>query len=502
MQSNIRLTCGFFFALLGVYILTFSGHIYTVDGYQYYAMAQSMVEKGTLAIPPVYMTVQGIDKQHYSKLGKGQSVLAIPLYIAGKFVRDRVPDSVIIGMENAQAKVRTTLKGNTAVPAYRSFYGEYRPDPLLSFFVLLLSPIITAICLSLVYYLLTLAGYSCLVALAVSVMAAFSTYFWPSSRDFFTHPLESVLLLCTVIARLQLESRFRYRYFLIMGLCGAFAVHVRITTVVWIPIFGISLMFVFFKYRAGRNSWITALSAYLLPVVVAGMGLLLLNYYLFGGFFKTGYHTAYDQGFSTPLLRGLYSNLLSANSSIFIFAPPLIIACFGWVYFFKNQRLLCLLMISVFLTYLVMYSKWWVTTGGWCLGPRFLLPTLPLLMLPLAELCAQRGRLRRIYYSVILLLSLLGMSFQLVWMSVEYTTMIDLCYGNFFGFSNYLEIFRNSGRETLDFWYINMFGEIPLFWYIAAVIIPLASLVVGIIIIFRQLSHHRIICTPGSISGC
>ena len=213
---------------------------------------------------------------------------------------------------------------------------------------------------------------------------------------------------------------------------------------------------------------------------------MLLNYNLFGSVFKTGYHTTYDNGFSTPLLFGIYENLLNPHKSFFVFAPPALLACFGLKAFLKKQKTLGTIAIAVFFSYLLLYSKWWAASGGLCLGPRFLLPTVPLMMMPLAELFAPANISHKRWLRIIIPVAILGMLLQLVWMSIDYTSVSQLLHGNFLQIFNYVEILYKTGPRALDFWYINMLGEIPLVWYLLAITPPLVCFVSGIILMRSQ----------------
>lgn len=78
------------------------------------------------------------------------------------------------------------------------------------------------------------------------------------------------------------------------------------------------------------------------------------------------------QGFSYPLLFGLFSLLLSFGKGLFFFAPALLLVPRA-----RRERpnLARLFDLSVaFLAGLVLvYSQWWAWYGGWTWGPRFLL---------------------------------------------------------------------------------------------------------------------------------
>ena len=120
------------------------------------------------------------------------------------------------------------------------------------------------------------------------------------------------------------------------------------------------------------------------------------NLYRFGSAVTTGagHKSLLRASFSGDLAVSLPSNLFSANRSVFVFSPPLLLAlvCFGRL--ISRFRSLAICIIGVALTNLVFFSKFlmWSATTSW--GPRFLVPTVPLL-LPVC-LSDLRSRWRRL----------------------------------------------------------------------------------------------------------
>ncbi|NJL85741.1 MAG: hypothetical protein HC886_06770 [Leptolyngbyaceae cyanobacterium SM1_1_3] len=130
-----------------------------------------------------------------------------------------------------------------------------------------------------------------------------------------------------------------------------------------------------------------------LPLLGTAMGVLLYmayNYLRFGSIFSAGQSTSRFtlEGF-IPRLVGL---LLSpgAGGGLFWYCPVTLLAGVGLWKLAKGDRLAeALAVLGMFSSYWILYSFW--QFGGWSWGPRFLVPTLPLLLAPTALLDA-RGR--------------------------------------------------------------------------------------------------------------
>lgn len=100
------------------------------------------------------------------------------------------------------------------------------------------------------------------------------------------------------------------------------------------------------------------------------------------------------EGFSHPLLDGIWRLLVGPNRGLLLFFPAVALAVVGLLRAVRvsgdpARRFAALGSLSAFLALLVTASAWWAWhgVGGW--GPRFLVPAIPLLA-PWATLVAER----------------------------------------------------------------------------------------------------------------
>jgi hypothetical protein len=137
----------------------------------------------------------------------------------------------------------------------------------------------------------------------------------------------------------------------------------------------------------------------------------------------SGYHTAFDKGFSVPLLKGIAYNLASPYRSIFLYAPPVALFFVGMVYFARKYRARFILITAITAYMFVLYSRWWAWHGGWCWGPRFYLPVMPLLILPGIVYIWRANK--RPLWAVMAILGIAGFIVQLGAVFINYTTAYD-----------------------------------------------------------------------------
>jgi hypothetical protein len=140
---------------------------------------------------------------------------------------------------------------------------------------------------------------------------------------------------------------------------------------------------------------------------VLGLGVILLyNAARFGHPFTSGYDPTVDN-FSTPLLVGLYGQLASSGKSVFLYAPLGFAALWGISGLVRHHRPEAVTALLIFATNVCFHARFasWAGEGSW--GPRYLVPFLPFLLLPAAELWQSGRRWRRRAFALALALGLL-----------------------------------------------------------------------------------------------
>jgi hypothetical protein len=135
---------------------------------------------------------------------------------------------------------------------------------------------------------------------------------------------------------------------------------------------------------------------FLLPLLVAGIFDLWLNLVRFGSLFETGYANEANEFYPGQLWRTIPSLLGSLDKGLFIFCPILLLGLFGWRAFARQHQAEAMLCGALIAENLLLTGAWHAWQGGWCWGPRFLVPLIPLWLLPAAFLfdCWQSRKLR------------------------------------------------------------------------------------------------------------
>jgi hypothetical protein len=119
------------------------------------------------------------------------------------------------------------------------------------------------------------------------------------------------------------------------------------------------------------------------PLAAAAAVLAWYNFHRFGSVLATGY-AADVQGSRIPLAVGIFGLLFSAGKSFFLFNPPLALGLTSAGQFHRRHPAVSWFLWTMAGVHLVFFGGLQNWDGDWSWGPRYLLPLVPLLMLPAA----------------------------------------------------------------------------------------------------------------------
>ena len=229
---------------------------------------------------------------------------------------------------------------------------------------------------------------------ATAVLLGAGTMLLPFATLFFDHALSAVLGFAAFVVLLrERDGPARTTLVAAAGLLAGLAV------VAEFPLALVALVLA--GYAAARAQPLRRAAAYAAGVLAGVVPLLAFNTWAFGSPFRLSYTNALvapvgagapevganDDGFygvGLPDPRAALS-LLASEKGLLIVAPIAIVALFGLPLLWRSGRraetLVCAGVAAIFLTYNAAYYLPW---GGQAPGPRFLVPMLPFLALPLA----------------------------------------------------------------------------------------------------------------------
>ena len=259
----------------------------------------------------------------------------------------------------------------------------------------------TALGVVLVFRILRRLHYGERVAVVGALVYAVGTMAWPYAKFDFSEPLVTTLLLAAVWLSLVYGSTSRCRYALLAGLAAFAAALTKYVSVIAMPILLVGLVV---SAKSGRT-WGEALRASIRPALLFSAPFLgILPPGLIAAAVLFDFHLLYvseligglQRGWlELPFGLGLGGLITSWGKGVLWYNPILLVTLPVLPWFVRRHGWRSLVFLAIPVAYALLYSRKQVWYGGNSWGPRYLVPTLPLLVIvgaPLFERVTERAR--------------------------------------------------------------------------------------------------------------
>ena len=349
LQGDARVLSRLLLLLLVVYLLTMAGRLTSGDGETVYQTTKSLITRGTSAVPARPETALGQDGLFYGKYGIGQSIVQAP-FVAGGLVAGKLFGTV--------------------------------DDRSARFAVGMTNSVVTAALAAVFWLLCRMLGSSRRAATAATLILSLATLVWPYARADFSEPLQALTLLTVFGAFLRWRRQPATRWAALAGCAAGLAFLTKPAAAVPLLPLGAYFCFALWQRSAvGSRLLGASVLAAALPLVACILFQAALNVYRFGRVTEFGYGDEPSVGFTTPVLLGVQYLLFSSGKGLVFFAPP-VIAGLALLPFLARRHLAEAAAITgVFLFQLLYYARWWAWHGDWSWGPRYMVVTVPFVLL-------------------------------------------------------------------------------------------------------------------------
>ena len=343
-------------AALCIYISTAGGGLTSVDAVMTYEVTKNLVSHGTSSFDVVGLNHhRGVDGRYYSPFGIGQSIFSIPFYVVGQ--------------------------------SARQWFGLRlgRPETLDKSAVALGSTVAAAGIVWVAYLFAWRLSGSLVGACRTALALGFGTLVWPYSKFGFNAALTGWCLTAGIYSAwvgVRLDRRRLVAWSGIWLACAFLTRHEMAVAAVLVA------AWIAFETRrdwrllTGRLVWLGV------PLAAAFAFWLWYNFTRFGHPFDTGNlgpDLALDQQFmlDQSILVGLRGLLFSPGRSLFVYAPLTVAGVLALPSLARRDRSTAVLFAGVLVSFLVLYGslRYWDGLRGY--GPRYLVPVLPILIIPL-----------------------------------------------------------------------------------------------------------------------
>jgi 4-amino-4-deoxy-L-arabinose transferase-like glycosyltransferase len=413
-RSDLRTGLALFCLLTCLYALTGGAHTAIADEETVYLVTEGLVERGTLAQleeaqagnAPRIVT-RGRDGRLYAITGPLQSLLAVPLYVVGKWVARAFPPP---------------------------FYGYFT-----RFFVCLFNSPVGAATVALLYLFGVDLGYRRRTALFVALTYGLATVAWPYARTFFAETLHVFWLTLAAWAVYRYARTDRWGWMALGGTTMGLGVATKYAVAVAGPVFALYLLLEFWRRPDRRAHWRWAgrtLFAGGLPFALIVCLLLVFNYVRFGSLWETGYTASDMRGAvakwlapATSVLESLYGFLFSSGKGFFFFSPPAVLSLCGLTALARRRRNEAWLFVAIAAVYPLFYSLLqyrgapvWHGGGNW--GPRYVVCITPFVVLSIGAFLERRDVARCWRVGAATSLFVVGFWVQMSTAFVSYSTYL------------------------------------------------------------------------------
>jgi hypothetical protein len=336
-----------------VYLATTGGSLATTDAVITYEVTENLLRDGSVHLKAGRMVdahLLGPDGRYYSPFGIGQSIYNIPFYLAG------------------DAAARWT--GVTI--------GE--PDMLRKAAVALGSAFAAAGCVWLTYLFAWRISGDTGAAKTTALSLAFASALWPYSKFGFNAPLTALCVVGGALGAWRGATEGRTAPLVWGGAFLGFAILTRHEMMA-----AAAAIVVWTAWCSLHESKQRAIAALAAGPVAAAVIWLVYNHLRFGNPLYAGHRPA----FATSGFAGL---LYSPGGSLFLYSPIAIVGAAALIRLFRYDRRTASLLGATSLVLFAFYGALddWLGTRSY--GPRYLVPLLPLLLVPLAPALTWGGR--------------------------------------------------------------------------------------------------------------
>lgn len=326
--------------LFGIYLLSFSGRLYSQDGMAMFSVTESFVKRGEFNTDQLWTLFKArneitSDGEVYAKYGYGTSLFAVPFYALALAL----------------------------------------PDLGLTQTSLLTSAVVIAISGALVFLAARRLKYSRGVNLIAALLLGLATPAWVYAKQLWSEPYALFTLLVAFYFLLCFRQDGHGRDALIAGLALGLAIATRVTNAALVPFFAWYGFGDNLRDSRGRRG----LELFALMLALAALSIAWYDWVRYGNPLATGYRA--DETFNTPILLGAYGLLFSPGKGLFVYVPFLAVLPFSAVLFYRRAWREAILIGVIFAFYVLLFSAWYYWWGGTNWSPRFLVPTIPFLVL-------------------------------------------------------------------------------------------------------------------------
>ncbi|MFH1581645.1 MAG: hypothetical protein ABIC39_06170 [Pseudomonadota bacterium] len=410
-ERRIKAPGCLFLLIFSIYVLTFSG-VNLGDGLSVFLTSRSIVNKHSLVITTADFNIFssvipnserggsitiGKDGNRYLIPGILMSVLTIPLYFIGNLVG-------------------------------KLFFTGIDPEFTSMFFFSLFNPFVLSLLGLLIYFYLRISGQKIGKSLAWSIFFSLTTFAWLYAKTGFYEPLMAFLIFLTYLFLFLFKLRRNFIFVILAAIIYGISLFTKGVILIFFPIYILYLIFMPIEKGKKFQALFSFLSVFLLFLAL----LCFYNFSIYGSCLAGGYSSCINNSESNffvfsvvHFINSFWGLLFSPGKGIIFFAPLMFLFFFNFRRHISNIQQEDIVCFAFFAASILFYSFNFIGVGtaGW--GPRYLMPTLPFIIILLAKLNYNKLKQSRLLMG----LAITGFLVQLPAAIVRWGNFIRAFYG-------------------------------------------------------------------------
>jgi len=413
-KSRLKSDHKVFFLILiisfSIFIFTASAHRYTSDDYLAYSQAERIVNQTPIPNFILGETRAGLQ-------GSGEIQWDFPT-CKDPIICSNVPlvySISLIPFIQLEQNLNILPDNNFTLDDFDDNHYVWWRNTLSSeetFVFLFYGPLITAISSAILFSICRTYNFSIKIAITIAFLYGFTTIAWAYSSTVMNVVLVSMTILLSFYFYRKFVKDQNFSSLIFCGFSLGVSVLVRYDSVI---IVGIILIFLFGTILKNKSR-LKNITSLLIPLFFCAIIFMGINYIQFGTLLEYSFKTesGYGLGPTSPLHVGIFGLLFSPSAGLFIFSPILFTIFVSFFDFYKKDKCSFFIFSAYFVTILVFFGSLETWHGFVSWGPRYLLPAIPFLMIPLAASIERRNNMS--FRFLIVILGAIGAFFSLMWL--------------------------------------------------------------------------------------
>ena len=356
----------------------------------------AIVDKGTFSIDDYYQNTGDyalFEGHTYLDKAPGPSFLAVPVYAVLRPILHLAPvQNLMVRIGESPAFAQTLAEGGSGLLLDKIYFMV-----VLYLVTLVISAIPAAFLGVMLFNQMTMFGLAWQWRLALVGIYGLATPAFAFSGAFFSHQLTAFLLFGSfrIFYQMAVQGKGRSGLIFLAGLMLGWSVISEYPTALIAG--GIVIYFLAQRSLRGKVGWL------IFGGLIPGLLLMTYDYSIFHTILPVGYeyspnyteqHSVGIISISTPRLDALWGITFSSFRGLFFLSPVLLGGLVGFWAWFRSgvERKVAWLSLWSVAAFILFNGSSVMWQGGFSVGPRYLVPMLPFLVLGLAALTESWGR--------------------------------------------------------------------------------------------------------------